>query len=150
MKTKEEFFQFEKKQQEFFDNYYRQKGWQCKRIDGKENIKYDCLIKIKGKWIKIQEKAASFVYDGCLIELTQDIKTNSRGWLYTCQADYILYKILDNFYWINMRKLKNHIKIFGENYDAFISNKGWGKTLFTIVPWEIIFNNKIGNKIEKE
>lgn len=147
MKTKEEFFQFERKQRQFFDDYYKQKGWPLKRIYGKENIKYDCLIKIKNEWIKIQEKVASFDYDGCLVELMQDIETNNKGWLYTCQADYILFKMPDNLYWINTNKLKTHMRKFGENYDTFISNKGWGKTLFAIIPWEIISNNKIGNKI---
>lgn len=148
MKTKEEFIKFEKEQRKYFNNYYRKKGWQCKRIYGKENIKYDCLIEIENKWIKIQEKAASYDYGGCLVELIQDIKTNNKGWLYTCQADYIIYKILDNLYWIDMRKLKNHMRESGGNYDNLISDKGWGKTVFIIIPWEIIINNKIGNKIE--
>jgi len=150
MKTKEEFFQFEREQQEYFNNYYKQKNWQYKRIYGKENIKYDCLIEVENKWIKIQEKAASFDYGGCLVELTQDIDTNNKGWLYTCQADYILFKMVDDFYWIHMEKLKDHMRKYGGDYNYFITNKGWGKTLYTIIPWRIIFNNEIGNKIEKE
>jgi hypothetical protein len=149
MNTKEEFFEFERQNRKSFDDYYRQKGWSVERIYGKENKKYDCRVKANDRWIKIEEKAASYDYGGCLVELTQDLETNDKGWLYTCEADYLLFKMLDKLYWVDMNKLKVHMRECGADYESKISTKGWGQTLFVIIPWSIIIGKGIGNEISR-
>jgi hypothetical protein len=148
MKTKEEFFRFEKEQRRFFDDYYRGKRWGCQRINGKENKRYDCLIFIGTREIKIQEKVRSEDYGDFLVELIRDTNTGDKGWLYTCEADYILYKTPKNFYWIDRQKLKNHMEKFGVDYKTIESIKGWGRTINAIIPWKIIIENKIGGRID--
>jgi hypothetical protein len=147
VKTKEDFFKFEKEQRKFFDNYYKSKGWRVERIKGKANKKYDCAIWTGKSWITIQEKVRSEDYGDLLVELTQDISTNNLGWLYTCKADFILYKTPDTLYWINNKKLKKHMREFGLNYRTIESKKGWGRTLNAVVSWDIILKNKIGDEI---
>jgi len=147
MKTKEEFFEFEKKQRVFFDDYYKKKGWECRRISGKENKKYDCLVLVGKRWIKIQEKARSGEYDDFLVELVQDLGTGDRGWLYTCQADWILYKTPNNLFAIDKKRLDVYMKRCGPDCELIISNKGWGRTVNAVLSWEEIIKEKIGRRI---
>ena len=150
MKTKEEFFAFEKKNQKFFDDYYKKKGWKFKRIIGKENKRFNSLIEIDGKFWRFEEKVRSTDYNDLLVELVQDIATKSPGWLYYTEADYILYSMPSSFYVVTFGKLKSHIKNNGSDYDFIISKKGWGETVNIAIPWKILIDLKIAKKILKE
>lgn len=149
MKTKEDFFKFEKDKQIIFNTYYKRKGWKVKRVNGKENKKFNCLVDIGGKLWKFEEKARSKDWNDLLVEITQDAETNSPGWIYYSEADYILYSTPDNFYAINFKKLKKYVEKYGENYNFIISDKGWGKTINIAIPWELLIKNNIAKKVKK-
>ena len=145
-----EFLEFEKKHRKFFDDYYKKKGWNFQRITGKENKRFNSLVEIDGKKWKFEEKVRSANYNDLLVELVQDTATNSPGWLYYCEADYILYSMPSDFYVVTLGKLKNYVRNYGSKYCFIISEKGWGKTLNIAIPWNILIDLKIARKILKE
>lgn len=147
METKEEFFQFEKEKQKVFNNFYKSNNIPYKRIYGKENKKYDCVILLNNYWIKVEEKFRSKEYPDLLVETIQDINTNSPGWLYYTEADLLLYGVEQKIYQIDVSKLREFIKFHGNEFSKIISKKGWGTTENIIIPWSVIFVNNIGKKI---
>ena len=148
MKTKEEFFQFEKQKQKEFNKLYQSFGWSYKRIFGKGNKKYDCVILVNGEWIKVEEKFQEKEWPSMAVELIQDTETNSPGWLYYTEADWILYGMGEIIYLVQLQKLKEFIKKYKDKFDTKISEKGWGKTLNLIIPWTTIMHNGIGKRIK--
>lgn len=148
MRTKEEFFEYEKQKRKVFDDFYEERGWQCKRIFGKQNKDYDCEVLIDGKWIKVEEKYRSVDYRDFLIETNQDTKTNNEGWLYYCKADYIFYGVANKIYYIDLPKLREFINRVGDRFHKKISKKGWGITENLAIPWPVIIVNKIGERIK--
>ena len=149
MQTKEEFFQFEKEKQKIFNEFYQENNWPYKRIFGKENKKYDCVILIDKRWIKIEEKFRSKDWPDFLVEIIQDTKTNSPGWIYYTQADWILYGIGKKIYRVEVQKLREFLKFYENELDVKISEKGWGTTENLVIPWSVVIINSIG-KIVKE
>lgn len=150
LKTKEEFFQFSNEKEKVFDEFYKSKKWECKRIVGKDNEDYDCLVKKDGIWYKIEEKFRSGEWDDLAVETIQDIETNSPGWLYYTKAQYLFYGMGKKIYAINIEKLRNFIKEYRNNFKIKYSKKGWGNTKFIIIPWYEIINNKIGKLLCKD
>src|SRR3990167_4514840 len=148
MKTKEEYFDFEKENQRHFNEYYKSQGWPYKRIYGKENKDYDCVVLIDWAWIKIEEKYRSKEYPDLLAETIQDTKTNSPGWLYYTKADWLLYGVSDKIYKIDMSMLKSFIENHGDKFNKKISKKGWGITENIAIPWYTIIHNGIGQRIK--
>ena len=146
--TKEEFFAYERKKQEFFNKFYRDKNWPYKRIFGKENKKYDCVILINGKWIKVEEKHRIKTWPDMAVELVQDTETNSPGWLYYTEADWILYGMGEKIYLVEVEKLKEFVRKYKDKFNTKISKKGWGITLNLIIPLSIIIYNNIGRQVK--
>ena len=147
METKEELFQFEKEKQEIFNNFYRKRNWPYKRIFGKDNKKYDCVVLINGVWVKIEEKFRSKDWSDMAVELVQDTETNSPGWLYYTEADWILYGMEDRIYLVKVRELREFVKHYKDKFNVKISKKGWGITENLIIPWTVIVVNKMGKLI---
>lgn len=147
MKTKEEFFSFEKEKRKIFDKFYQDNHWICKRIHGKKNKNYDCLIKINNRWWKVEEKFRSKIRDDILVEIMQDINTDSRGWLYETKADILLYGMGNKIYGISIPKLKELVNKYKDVFNKKISKKGWGVTENLVIPLYIIIQNKIGKRI---
>lgn len=148
MQTKEEFFKYESECKEVFNTFYKTKNWLCKRITGRANKFYDCLLQVDGRELKIEEKARGRDYEDLLVEIEQDTETKNPGWLYYTQADYLFYMVMKKtIYAINMEKLKSHIEQFKDNYNQKISIKGWGRTVNIAIPWHTIFYNKIGARL---
>jgi len=147
-KTKEELFAYERKKQEFFNKFYRDKNWPYKRIFGKENKKYDCVILINGKWIKVEEKHRIKTWPDMAVELVQDTETNSPGWLYYTEADWILYGMGEKIYLVEVEKLKEFVRKYKDKFNTKISKKGWGITLNLIIPLSIIIYNNIGRQVK--
>jgi hypothetical protein len=150
MNKKEDFFRFSRLKQKFFDAYYKKKGWPYRRIQGSENRRYNCLVEINGKKWKFEEKSRTADYDDFLVEIKQDIKTGDPGWLYYCEADYILYSTPKSFYAIRLSRLREFVKKNGANYPIKISKKGWGETMNIAIPWADLISQKIAQKIRKE
>jgi len=147
-KTKEELFAYERSKQEFFNKFYRDKNWPYKRIFGKENKKYDCVILINGKWIKVEEKHRIKTWPDMAVELVQDTETNSPGWLYYTEADWILYGMGEKIYLVEVEKLKEFVRKYKDKFNTKISKKGWGITLNLIIPLSIIIYNNIGRQVK--
>jgi len=149
MKTKEEFFQFSNKREKEFNKFYESKEWKYKRIIGKENKDYDCLIEIRDTWYKIEEKSQEKEWPSLLVETIQDTKSNNPGWLYYTKADYLFYENgKDIIYAIDMKKLKGFVDRHKDNFETKYSKKGWGNTEFILIPWYTIIDNKIGKRIK--
>ena len=139
-------FKMEKDTRYIFNNFYRKYNFVCQRTFGKENEKYDCLVKIKNKWWKVEEKMRQAIYrnyQDFLIETIQDTETNSQGWLYKTQAEIILYAFDDEtIYTLITSKLRELID--KEHFDIVVSKKGWGNTENLKIPFQTIFDNNVG------
>lgn len=143
METKQEFFEYEKKTRKIFDDFYKKKGFEVKRIYGIENKNYDCEVKIGEIWYKVEEKYRSSDFDDCLIEMIQDTETNSPGWLYYCKADYVLYGVSKKIYCIDLPRLKSFVEKYKDMFNKKISKKGWGRTENIVIDWATLKINKI-------
>ena len=148
METKEEFFQFEKEKQKEFNRLYQENNWSYKRIFGKDNKKYDCVILFNGKWIKVEEKFQEKEWPSMAIELIQDTETNSPGWLYYTEADWIFYGMGERIYLVEVQKLREFIERNKNKFEKKISKKGWGDTENLIIPWSVIIQNNLGRLIK--
>lgn len=148
MITIQQLFDYEKQTRPIFDEFYKSNGYSCKRIYGEANKDYDCLVKIDGKEWKVEEKFRSQEYPDLLVEIIQDEETNAPGWLYTTKAEILLYGVKDKIYAVNIEKLRNFVKKFGDNFNRQVSKKGWGITKNIIIPWTTIFRNKIGKIVK--
>lgn len=148
LETKKELFDYEREKRKVFDDFYQQKGWNFRRITGKENKNYDCVIYLNNRWYKIEEKYRSKDYNDCLIETIQDIKTNSSGWLYYCKADYIFYGVGTKIYCLDLPKLKNFVNKYKDKFNKKISKKGWGETENIVIDWIVLEINKIAKRIK--
>lgn len=147
MQTKQEFFEFENQTRKVFDDFYKKKGYEVKRITGIKNKDYDCEVKIGDVWYKVEEKYRSVDYKDCLVETMQDTETNSLGWLYYCKADYILYGVASKIYCIDLPRLKSFIEKFKDKFNKKISKKGWGRTENIVIDWATLKINKIAKLI---
>ena len=47
-------------------------------------------------------------------------------------------------YVFDIKKLKNFIDKYKNNYETKYSKKGWGNTKFMIIPMPILLDNKVG------
>ena len=148
MNTKEEFFKWERDKRKIFDEFYKSKGWECKRISGKANKDYDCLLFVNNEWKKVEEKFLSKDYGYLLVETIQDTETNDPGWLYYTKADYIFWGFEDTIYQIDMNKLLPFVEKHGDKFNKKISVKGWGRTENIAIPWYTIIDNKIGERVK--
>jgi len=151
LETKEELFEFEReKGRPVFDKYYKSKNLFCKRIYGKDNRKYDCLIKINGKWVKVEEKYRSRYYPDLLVETKQDTETNSPGWIEETEADYLLYGVKERIFAVDIPKLKSFVERNKNNFDKIISKKGWGRTENIAIPWYVLESNGISKIVQQD
>lgn len=148
MNTKEEFFIFEKEKQKVFDKFYQEKKWPYKRIFGKDNKKYDVVILVNKKWFKVEEKFRSKEWSDLAVETIQDTETNSSGWIYYTEAEYIFYGMGERIYAINVEKLRILIEKHESLFEIKFSKKGWGNTKNIIIPFYLILDNKIGKIIK--
>lgn len=147
MRTKEEFFAFEKEKQKIFDKFYKDNSWEVNRITGAKNKDYDCEVLLDSKWYKIEEKYRSSDFNDCLIETIQDTETNSPGWLYYCKADYVFYGVGSKIYCIDLPELRRFVEKHKHIFNKKISKKGWGITENIVIDWSTLIINKIAKLI---
>lgn len=148
MNTKEELFQFEKEKQPLFDEFYRSKGWEFKRIVGIKNKDYDVLVKIGEEWVGVEEKFRGEEYLDLLVELIQDTETNDPGWLYTTKAKYLFYGVGNKIYGMYIDRLREFVELYKDKFNVIISPKGWGITKNIAIPWPTIFDNNLGKRMK--
>ena len=145
LETKKELFQFSSEKEKIFDLFYKSQRWEVKRIKGENNKYYDCLIKKDGIWYKIEEKYRDKKWEDLIVELIQDTKTNAPGWIYYTKAQYLFYGMGDKIIYVfDIKKLRNFIDKYKNNYETKYSKKGWGNTKFIIIPMPILLDNKVG------
>ena len=122
--------------------------WEMREIrDKARQATHGDLEFIRGKHAAyVDEKAYSSVWDGCLVEVIQDVETKDLGWLFTLDScthlicgyyesrdaedPQIVYKMpwpeLREKYWTLCEKKGLWHKGTGN---------GYGKTIFTKIPW---------------
>lgn len=150
MRTKEDNFKFEREKQEVFDRLYKERGWKCKRITGKQNKFYDCVLLIEERWCNVEEKFRRKEWLDLVVELVQDTKTNDPGWLEYTQADFLMYGMGERIYMISIPLLREFVKRNKDKFDTFESkeSEGWGNTLNLKIPWSTILQNEIGKVLK--
>jgi len=142
----------DKKASPFLDMLYTSRGGEV--IKEAPNMKFDDwdkLVKFEYLTYKIEEKSFNSLWDGLLVELIEDLKTGDLGWFYQTRADKIIYaffineeaKIPHSVYEVSVPTMRNYVN---ENIKelikkAKICDKGYGTTLFVVIPLEI------GNRI---
>ena len=143
------YFAYERNTRHIFDNFYKEQGYACKRVLGKENEKYDCFLKIKNKWWTVEEKmrqSEAKRYNDILVENIQNTETNAEGWIWKTEAILLFYAFDDGtIYSLNMKKLRELVKT--NDFNIVSSDKGWGHTENFSVPLDVILDNNIGKLI---
>lgn len=137
--------QMEYRAQGIMDNWYMKNGFEIVSREGTRER--DLILSMNGNHLKIEEKYRRKDYGDFLIELIQDIPSNSPGWFYTENPDRLVYIIVDNeekpvsIYWVKFRDFKTWICEYLETYKiqkAVISPAGWGLTMNLAIPWRCI------------
>ena len=123
--------------------------WTMTKIDDKARQRTHGDLKfVRGESVAyIDEKAYASVWDGCLIELIQDIDTKDLGWLFT--LDHCTHLICGYYpsrdapepqevYKIPWLKLRGKYWELCERDGLWHKGtaNGYGKTLFAKIPWD--------------
>ena len=125
--------------------------WEMKEIrDKARQATHGDLEFIRGKQAAyVDEKAYSSVWDGCLVEVIQDVETKDLGWLFTLDSCTHLicgyYATKDGaepkwVYKIEWKAVKDTYLYLCEK-DSLphrVTNRGYGKTIFAVVPWRTL------------
>ncbi len=146
-----------KKHFDFYLPFYRDKNWIVAQdnIDGNLPMSWDVKLEVFAADYKfVDEKVITSEWDNCLVEIVQDLKTKSWGWLYG-EKDWVLYGSWadieeyypSSLYLIKVEELKNYIFSLSGIIKTAISLKGWGITWNVILEWEELINLKIAQKI---
>jgi len=122
-----------------YDAYYRRRGFSFRRV----NLKgHDVEFRYNGTMKKIEEKTRLDVYSDMLVEEIQDIDSGSKGWIYYCDADYLLYGFAYSYppHRIHLAYVVPDFKRFRswylserDRFKEYESCKGFGRTLFRVV-----------------
>ena len=151
-------FQFERKKHfEFYLPFYEQRNWQIIQDNIDSGQKNDWDVKLEtfvGQFITIDEKARMGEFDDLLVEMIQDVKTESLGWFFS-KKDWILYgswKDIESvypssLYLIKSEELKNYICGLDGFIKTCISKKGWGTTWNLSLEWDWLLKENIAKKL---
>ena len=144
-KTKEN-FDFESRMNKYMQTYYESKGYD---VVWESDVLKDVVLIKNGEETKVEHKYRRFEsahqYDDILIEVIQDVKDKSMGWLYTSGADILNYIIClktqhgekpDRFYAFYLSEFKNWFYNYIEtNHIKYVTSKdGYGITINISVP----------------
>ncbi len=138
----------EKKTSVFLDMFYVSLGGEIvKEAPPVVFDDWDKVVKFAHITYKIEEKSFNTIWDGLLVELVEDLTTGDLGWYYQTKADKIIYSFFENetkqepstIYVLAVPEMKKYVM---ENIKqliskAKISDKGYGKTLFVVIPLEV-------------
>ena|SRR3990167_910453 len=149
------FVEFEKqKHNEFFLPYYKERGWTVLEDNIGKSTDWDVYLETPEGKFTIDEKARNKEYGDFLVEIVQDLKTGTRGWLFK-KKDYYFYaswlseKLPSSFWCIDAQKLQEFVI---KNWKSLlpnmgISEKGWGITLFAKIFWDDLLFTKIAKRL---
>jgi len=123
-----------------YDAYYSRHHFPFLRVNKKG---HDVEIRRDGELKKVEEKTRLESYSDILVEEIQDTKSGSIGWLYYCDADYLIYGFAYSYspYRIHLAYLLPDFNDFRtwylserERFQEKESLKGFGRTIFRTVP----------------
>lgn len=143
MTTFDEYLNFEKEKQGFFDDIYKDLGWE---IDRDQNKYWDLTIKKDKYTFRIEEKARKITRDDILVEIIQDTSTNHPGWIYYTKADFLIYGMFGDPVVVYRLNMDNFKKWFEQNehfYSEIASDEGWGHTINKAIPISHLSHNII-------
>lgn len=141
-------FAWERECQPIANAIYDRKGYKYERVKGKKNKLYDVKLYKWGNMITVEEKFLRELLDFMYVEIMQDTKTNSVGWIEYCKANYLLYMMAKKYTIIcEMEKLKKFIRCYGIYYPLVTSTKGWGISTNRKIPFTVLYENEIGREI---
>jgi hypothetical protein len=147
-------FDFERTVRKWTIEFYKQKGFDVKEITGKENRNFDLILSKDGKSYNVEEKALRKMYDvpSFIFEIVQDVKTKNWGWIYDCHADYIFYIFWGEnrpifIYKIIWEKVFHYILGKLDKYPLRISKKGFGLTIFSVIPFQELVSENLAQTI---
>ncbi len=150
MRLNNEFTDFEKLYRKELDRIYKTMGVSVERIYGKDNEKYDVMLRIDDAVYTVEEKGLRYYYPDAPIELIQDVISCNLGWYYKTKARFIIFIYYDDIlpvvlYSLNFPKLKIGIKeCFGNNKVKLKSAlKGYGITVNMCIPWVYLIKEGI-------
>ena len=146
-----------KKHFEFYLPFYEQRNWQIIQDNIDSGQKNDWDVKLEtfvGQFTTIDEKAIRGEYDNFLVEIIQDMKTESLGWFFS-KKDWILYGSWANIdfprpsslYLVKSKELKDYIYSLDGFIKTCISKKGWGVTWNLIIEWDTLLEKNIAEKL---
>jgi len=153
------YFDFEKKKHyDFFLPYYRQKNWIVHKdnINGNRKIEWDVELEpFVGKFVQVDEKARVGDYGDFLVEIIQNMKSGSLGWLYGLKIGWILYgswRNINDFnpsslYKVRIGMLKSYILKLKGIRKTCIAPDGWGITWNVILSWDELILNRVAEKL---
>lgn len=148
MRLSRETFTFEEKYQSFLDDLYRENGWGFERIKGKANIKSDVIIKKGNRVYLVEEKGARYLHSNMVVELVQDLDSQSWGWFYETECDYVIYVYYDGkeaiepeyVYSVNFNLLKEYVINNIKSLKIGITTENWGITFNAYPAWTVLDN----------
>ena len=151
-------FQLERKKHlEFYLPFYQEKNWQLIEDNINSGKKNDWDVKLEtfvGQYATIDEKAREGEFNDLLVEIIQDMKTGSPGWLFS-KKDYILYGSWQDIesiypsslYLVKSEELKDYICELDGFIKTCISKKGWGTTWNLRIEWQELIEKKIAKRL---
>lgn len=112
-------FQWEKeKHDQFFLPWYKENGIEVVKDNvGRGYAEYDTMIRKDERIWRVDEKAIRGFYENIYVEILQDIKTGSLGWIYTKQIDILFWTFWNHetddrprrAYWIEKPKVLEYV-----------------------------------------
>lgn len=134
-----QFYKIEKEAQSILDKWYMSRGHS---VDRSTSCKlYDCIIDGSEK---VEEKIRGRKRDDIVIEVIQDVTTNSLGWYFETGCDYLHYVFMDSgvlhrIKWIDFKNWWESVYLIKNKQGSYIvSPRGWGTTINLVVPISFI------------
>lgn len=156
MGSNNEFFEFEQLYQKELDRIYGEMGFTVERIRGKDNEKYDVILKNDSTTETVEEKGLRYYHPDAPIELIQDLKTSNFGWYFKTKARHIYFIYYNEImpivmYDLNLLHFNNFLtSCFEDGKVEFrTALKGFGITINMCIPWKYLVDNNIVQVIKK-
>jgi hypothetical protein len=134
--------------------WYQARGYTVREVEGKKNREHDLFLERNGRSLRVEEKAEAILRPNFCFELIQDVKTKNMGWIYDLRADLIIYifwnvEAVKPFivYKVNWQTCKTFCLDNLADYPLKINNRGFGLTIFSIIPWRELMHEKIAEII---
>jgi hypothetical protein len=144
-------FALEEKGRRWSIPFYQSKGYLVQEVTGKANREKDLILERDGRKINVEEKCIRYgEYNDFVFEIVQDVMTKNWGWIYDVLADVIIFIIWDDrhdlpriVYKVKWLTCKKFVFDNLKDYPLRKSLKGYGFTIFAVIPWTPLLDKKI-------